>query len=61
MAKKIPIGEAARLSGMKVPTIHYYEQIGDFCLRRHAQKTTAAVMTRATCGGSRHRSKEVLL
>ena len=28
MRQDIPIGEAAKLSGVKVPTIRYYEQIG---------------------------------
>jgi len=28
MTKGIPIGEASRASGIKVPTIRYYEQIG---------------------------------
>ena len=28
MARQISIGEAARVSGVKVPTIRYYEQIG---------------------------------
>ena len=35
--RDVPIGEIARLSGVKVPTIRYYEDIGS-CPRRPARK-----------------------
>ncbi|HEV7253158.1 MAG TPA: MerR family DNA-binding transcriptional regulator [Mesorhizobium sp.] len=34
MRQAVPIGTAAKKSGVKVPTIRFYEQIGLLCQRR---------------------------